>query len=73
MGKTMNETPTGEEQEQQLLARQEAMQEKAMADILEAVEALNWRANRADYEPTVKEREDFGKIYTIITNMDRWF
>lgn len=68
----MSETPTREEQEQ-LLARQEAMQEKAMADILEAVEALNWRANRVDYEPTAKEREDFGRIHTIITNMDRWF
>lgn len=69
----MNKTPTREELEEQLRANREAMQEKAMADILEAVEFLNERANRADYEPTIKEREDFGKICTIITNMEKWF
>lgn len=69
----MDKMPTREEQEQQLLARQEAMQEKAMADILEAVESLNWRANRIDYEPTAKEREDFGRIHAIVTNMGKWF
>ena len=68
----MSETPTREEQEQ-LLARQEAMQEKAMADILEAVEALNWRANRVDYEPTLKEMLDFRKIHEIIDSLDKWF
>lgn len=66
----MNETPMRDELERQLC---NAMQERAMADILEAVEALSVRASRADYEPTVKERNDFGKIYTIITNMDKWF
>lgn len=65
--------PTREELEQQLRANQEAMQEMAMANILDAVEALSERANRAGYEPTLKEREDFGKIHTIIDNMDKWF
>lgn len=66
----MNETPIRDELEQQL---RNAMQERAMADILEAVEALSVRAVRADYEPTVKERKDFGKIYAIITDMNKWF
>lgn len=61
--------PTREELEQQLRANQEAMQEKAMANILEAVEFLNERASREGYEPTEKEREDFGKIRDIINDM----
>lgn len=69
----MNKMPTREELEKQLRANQEAMQEKAMADMLEAVEALGDRAERADYEPTIKEREDFLEIHDIITYMGKWF
>ena len=69
MKNQMSKTPTREELERQLRANQEAMQEKAMADILDAVEALSERANRADYEPTIKEREDFEKIRDIINDM----
>ena len=64
---------TREDLEEQLRANRNAMQEKAMADILDAVEFLNERASRADYEPTDKEREDFGKIHTIIDNLDKRF
>lgn len=69
----MSKTTTREELEQQLRANREAMQEKAMADILEAVEFLNERANRSDYEPTLKEMLDFRKIHAIITYMGKWF
>lgn len=69
----MSKTTTREELEKQLRANQEAMQEKAMADILEAVEFLNERANRADYEPTLKEMLDFRKIHTIIDSLDKLF
>lgn len=73
MKNQISKTPTREELEQQLRANQEAMQEKAMADILDAVEALSERANRADYEPTLQEMLDFRKIHTIIDSLDKWF
>lgn len=68
-----NKAPTREELERELRASQDAMQERAMADILDAVEALSERANRADYEPTLKEMVDFRKIHAIIDNLDKWF
>lgn len=46
--------PTREELKRQLRANQEAMQERAMANLLEAVEFLSDRANSPYYEPTDK-------------------
>lgn len=69
----MSKMPTREELERQLRANQEAMQERAMANLLEAVEFLSDRANSPYYEPTDKEREDFGKIRAIIDNLAKRF
>ena len=65
--------PTREELERQLRASKNAMHEMAMANILDAVEALSERVERAGYEPTDKEREDFGKIRAIIDNLAKRF
>ena len=64
---------TKEEITRQLRANQEKMQNELIDKILDSVEFLLEKANRKDYEPTEHERQQFGKIYTIITNMNNWF
>ena len=64
---------TKEELKRQLRANQEQIQNEFIDKILDSVEFLLEKANRRDYKPTDYEREQFGKIYTIITNMNNWF
>lgn len=64
---------TKQELQQQLRANQEKMQNDFIDSILEKVELLLEKANRKNYEPTDYEREQFGKIATIIKNMSNWF
>ena len=64
---------TKEELLKQLRANQEQIQNEFIDKILDSVEFLLEKANRRDYKPTDHEREQFGKIYAIITNMNNWF
>ena len=64
---------TKEEIKRQLRENQEKMQNESIDRILDSVEFLLEKANCRDYKPTDYEREQFGKIYTIITNMNNWF
>lgn len=64
---------TKEEVVKRLRESQEQIQNEFIDKILDSVEFLLEKANRRDYEPTDHEREQFGKIYTIITNMNNWF
>ena len=62
-----------EEIKRLLKANQEKLQNNFIDDILEKVEFLLEKANNKSYEPTDYEREQFGKIATIIKNMSNWF
>lgn len=64
---------TKEEVLKRLRENQEQIQNEFIDKILDSVEFLLEKANRRDYEPTDHEREQFAKIYTIITNMNNWF
>ena len=64
---------TKEEIMKRLRESQEQIQNEFIDKILDSVEFLLEKANRKDYEPTEHERQQFGKIYTIITNMNNWF
>lgn len=64
---------TKEEIMKRLRESQEQIQNEFIDKILDSVELLLEKANRRDYEPTEHERQQFGKIYTIITNMNNWF
>ena len=48
-------------------------QDKFIDELLSKVEFLNEVANKKDYEPTDHERLQFGKIVTIVNNMNNWF
>ena len=52
---------------------QEEAQNEYIDKLLDIVENLCEKANKNNYEPTEHEREMFGKIVTIITNMSKWF
>jgi hypothetical protein len=62
-----------QELQQQLRENQAKMQNNFIDSILEKVEILLEKANRSTYKPTDYEREQFGKIATIIKNMSNWF
>ena len=64
---------TKEEVMRKLRESQEQIQNEFIDKILDSVEFLLEKANRRDYKPTDHEREQFGKIYIIIKNMNNWF
>lgn len=64
---------TKEELMKRLRENQEKIQNEFIDKILDSVEFLLEKANRRDYKATEHEREQFGKIYTIIVNMNNWF
>lgn len=64
---------TIEELKKRMKETTDKMQNDFIDKIYDEIEHLNEKANRKDYEPTEHEREVFGKIATIITNMMKWF
>lgn len=52
---------------------QEERQNEFIDKLVDMVECLLEKANKKDYEPTEHERNQFRKIHTIITDMNRWF
>ena len=68
-----NKIPTKEEVLAELKRLRAADQDKFIDEIVDKVEFLNEKANRKDYEPTLHEKQQFERIYTIIINMAKWF
>ena len=64
---------TKQELETEMRKLKERMQNEFIDGLLEKVDLLLEKAVRADYEPTEHEREQFGKIVTIVRNMNKWF
>ena len=64
---------TKEDVMKRLRERQEQIQNEFIDKVLDSVQLLLEKANCRDYKPTDHEREQFGKIYTIISNMNNWF
>lgn len=64
---------TKEEVMRRLRESQEQIQNEFIDKVLDSVQLLLEKANCRDYKPTDYEREQFGKIYTIISNMNNWF
>jgi len=64
---------TREELAKAIRANQEEMQNNFIDKLTSEVEYLLEKANKADYIPTDHEREQFGKIATIVANMNNWF
>ena len=52
---------------------EEKTQEEFMHNLRDSVENLCEKANHKSYNPTIKEKEDFRVIVTIIKNMENWF
>lgn len=48
-------------------------QDQFIDKIYDEIDLLCEKANRKDYEPTDHEREVFGKIVVIVSNMNKWF
>lgn len=51
----------------------ERIQDEFIDDLLCKVEFLLDKASKKGYEPTEHERVQFGRIVTIIINMNLWF
>ena len=60
-----------------LIVEMRKLQEEAQNDyidkLLDIVENLCEKAKNINYETTEYERQTFGKIVNIITNMSKWF
>ena len=59
--------------QEQIRKLQEVTQNDYIDKLLDMVENLCEKANKNNYLPTLHERETFGYILTIITNMSKWF
>ena len=64
---------TNEDVMKSLRESEEHIQNDFIDKVLDSVQLLLEKANCRDYKPTDHEREQFGKIYTIIVNMSNWF
>ena len=64
---------TKEDVMKRLRESEEHIQNDFIDKVLDSVQLLLEKANCRDYKPTDHEREQFGKIYTIIVNMSNWF
>ena len=64
---------TKEDVMKSLRESEEHIQNDFIDKVLDSVQLLLEKANCRDYKPTDHEREQFGKIYTIIVNMSNWF
>ena len=67
------EEMTKEEMKDEILKTQQKMQEEFMEKLLDSVEHLNEKSFKTSYIVSVKEKQDFTKIYNIINNMAKWF
>lgn len=64
---------TLEELKKAMRENEEKQQEDFIDRLVDQIELLNEKAVRKSYVPTEHEREQFNKIYTIVTNMNNWF